>query len=98
MIRKSFQQRVKDRLIADGWNIQYTDIPFIDFFSVRRGAHMKNAYRVRPHGHLKKAEVAALREYGKSHKMHVIYTHEQEGHELRFERLYPMCEKWTKQT
>ena len=89
MIHKSFQQRVKDRLIAEGWNIQYTDIPFIDFFSVRRGKHIKKAYRVKPHRHLKKAEVAALREYGKSHEMHIIYIHEVSGRELEFIRLYP---------
>lgn len=97
-MKKSFKQRVKDRLIADGWNIQYTDIQFIDFFSVRSGTHTKKAYRVKPHRHLKKVEVAALRAYGKSHKMHMIYAHEQGGHELRFVRLYPGSEKCTKQT
>lgn len=96
MIYKSFLQRVKDRLIAEGWHIQYTDIPFIDFFSVRSGTHTKKAYRVKPHRHLKKAEVAALRAYGKSHNMHMIYTHEQGGHELSFVRLYPRGGKWTK--
>lgn len=89
MICRSFKQRVKDRLIAEGWNLQYTDIPYIDFFSVRKGNHIKKAYRVKSHRHLKKAEVAALREYGKSHKMHMIYIHELEGHELEFIRLYP---------
>lgn len=97
-MKKLFQQRVKDRLIRDGWHIQYTDIPYIDFFSVRRGNPIKKAYRVKAHSHLKKAEVATLREYGRTHNMHMIYAHEQAEHELRFVRLYPRNEKCTKQT
>lgn len=92
-MKKSFKQRVKDRLIRDGWHIQYTDIPFIDFFSVRSGTHTRKAYRVKQHRHLKKAEVTTLRAYGKNHKMHMIYAHEQGGHELSFVRLYPRSEK-----
>ena len=86
---KSFKTRVKARLLSEGWNIQYTHIPFIDFFSVRSRAHIKKAYRVRAHGHLTHKEQKALHEYGRTHNMHVLYAHESEGHEIEFVRLYP---------
>lgn len=89
MTFKSFKERVKEHLRSESWNIQYTSIPFIDFFSVRRGAHLKKAYRVKAHGHLKKAEIETLCEYGRVHKIHVIYIHEVADRGLEFIRLYP---------
>lgn len=87
---KSFKQRVINLLRSQDWNIQYTDtIPFIDFFSVRPGVHIKNAYRVKAHGHLTHREQDALHEYGRTHNMHVLYAHESDGHEIVFVRLFP---------
>ena len=89
MIHRSFQQRVKDTLLADGWHIKYTDIPYIDFLSVRRGTKIKKAYRIKPHGHLTHREQKALHEYGKQTGIPVLYVHEVTGRELEFIRLYP---------
>lgn len=93
MIRKSFLQRVKDRVIGEGWQIKYTDIPFIDFFSVRPHTKTQKAYHIKPHGHLLKAEVKALQEYGRAHKIHVLYVHATSGWEPEFVRLYPQNAK-----
>ena len=89
MAYKPFKQRVKEHLLKENWNIQYTDIPFIDFFSVRRGVHTKKAYRVKAHGHLTHKEQKALEGYGKQTGMHVIYVHEVADREPEFVRVYP---------
>ena len=89
MAYKPFKQRVKEHLLKENWNIQYTDIPFIDFFSVRRGVHMKKAYRVKAHGHLTHKEQKTLEGYGKRTGIHIIYIRETTGRELEFIRLYP---------
>lgn len=91
---KSFRQKVIDTLISEEWNILYRkDIPFIDFFSVRRGTKMKKAYRIKQHRHLTHKEQTALYEYGKQMGIHVIYVHEMAGRELEFIRLYPRFSK-----
>jgi len=89
MIYKPFKQRVKEHLLKENWNIQYSSIPYITFFSVRRGTKMKKAYCVKPHGHLLHKVQNALYEYGRAHKIHVIYIHETAGHEMEFIRVYP---------
>jgi len=84
-----FKKRVISYLLHEEWNIEYSAIPLIDFFSVRPHTHMKKAYRVKAHGHLKRKEQKALYEYGKQTGLHVIYIHETAGRELEFIRLYP---------
>lgn len=85
----SFNQRVISRLLNEGWNIQHSNLPFIDFFSVRRDVHSKKAYRVKAHGHISHKEQKALHEYGKQTGIPVIYVHEIAERELEFIRLYP---------
>jgi hypothetical protein len=97
-MKKSFKSRVISLLKRDRWQIEeVSDSSVIDFIAFH-SKRVRKAYKVKAHRHLLKAEVKALREYGRTHNMGVLYVHEQEDHELRFERLYPMCEKWTKQT
>jgi hypothetical protein len=88
-MRSTFEKRVISDLKRDKWNILYTSIPFIDFFSVRPHTHAKKAYHVRAHGHISHKVQKALQEYGKSHQMHMIYVHEVSCRELEFIRLYP---------
>ena len=89
MAYKSFKQRVKEHLLKEDWNIADSSIPYIDFFSVRRGVKMKKAYRVKAHGHLSHIEQKELYNYGKRTGIHVVYIHEIAGRELEFIRLYP---------
>ena len=93
MIHKSFQQRVKEHLLKEKWNLQDSSIPFIDFFSVRPHTKMKKAYRVKQHRHLTHKEQIALYDYGKQTGIHVLYVHEVAGRELEFVRLYPRNQK-----
>jgi len=87
---KSFEQRVINKLLKDGWNILYnTDIPFIDFFGVRRDRHIKKAYCVKAHRHLSHKVQAALCEYNKQTGTHVVYVHEVANRDLEFVHLYP---------
>lgn len=86
---QSFKKRVIAHLLKDGWNIKHSALPYIDFFSVRRGARMKKAYRVRSHGHLSHKEQNVLYEYGKQTGIHVLYVHEVADREIEFVRLYP---------
>ena len=86
---KTFKQRVINLLRLQDWNIQYTDIPFIDFFSIRPHTHARKAYRTKAHRHLSQKEQKELYDYGKRTGIHVIYIHETAGHELEFIRLYP---------
>jgi len=90
---KPFKQRVKEHLMSENWNVQYTNIPYIDFFTVRRGAHMKKAYRIKQHGHLTRKEQTELYEFGKNTGMHVLYVHEVADRGLEFIRVYPQNQK-----
>ena len=89
MAYKPFKQRVKEHLLKEDWNIQDSSIPYIDFYSVRRGAKMRKAYRIKQHGHLLHLERKELYNYGKQTGLHVIYVHEVADRELEFIRLYP---------
>lgn len=86
---KPFKRRVISHLLREGWNIEYSAIPLIDFFAVRPHTHIKKVYRVKPHGHLPHKEQEALYRYGKQTGLHVIYVHEVAGRELEFIRIYP---------
>lgn len=88
-MRGTFKKRVISDLKRDKWNILYTSIPYIDFFSVRPHTHAKKAYRVKAHGHLLRKEREALCEYGKQTGMHIIYIHEVADHEMEFIRIFP---------
>ena len=90
---KSFKNRVISHLLREGWNIKHDVVSPIDFLSVRPHSHIAKAYRVKSHGHLKRKEQEALCEYGRAHKIHVLYIHETAGHELEFIRLYPKTQK-----
>ena len=92
-MKKSFKTRVLNLLKKEKWQIEnVTDSPIVDFIAFRNRLQ-KKAIMIRAHGHLLKAEVAALIEYGRVHKMHVLYIHELDGHEIRFVRLYPRVER-----
>jgi hypothetical protein len=92
-MKKSFKSRVITHLKSDRWQIEEaTNNPLIDFFSYHNST-FKKAYKIRQHGHLLKAEVKALQEYGRTNNMHVLYAHESEGREIRFVRLYPRVSK-----
>ena len=92
-MKKSFKSRVISLLKRDRWQIEeVSDSSIIDFIAFH-SKKIRKAYKVKAHRHLLKAEVKALQEYGKRHNMSVVYVHEQEGHELRFVRLYPRTEK-----
>jgi len=86
---KSFKERVKEHLMSESWNIQYTSIPFIDFFCVRRDRHIKKAYRVKAHRHLSHKEQSVLYEYNKQTGIPIIYVHEAADRELEFVHLFP---------
>lgn len=92
-MKKSFKSRAIALLKRDKWQIEdVSDSPIIDFISFH-SKKVRKAYKIKQHGHLLKAEIKALQEYGRAHNMSVLYVHEQEGHELRFVRLYPRIEK-----
>lgn len=96
-MRKSFKSRVISLLKKDRWQIEnVTDSPIVDFIAFRNRLQ-KKAIMIRAHGHLVKAEVASLVEYGRVHKMHVLYIHESEGYEIRFVRLYPRVKRCIKE-
>jgi len=84
-----FKKKVIAHLLYEGWNIEYSGIPLIDFFSVRPHTHIKKAYRVKSHGHLTHKEQEALYAYGKQTGTHVLYVHEIADREMEFIRLYP---------
>lgn len=86
---KAFKQRVINLLRSQDWNIEYSAIPLISFFSVRSKTKGRKAYRVQAHGHIPHKEQKALYEYGKQTGIHVLYAHEVAGHEIEFIRLYP---------
>jgi len=86
---KSFKQRVIATLRDQDWNIEYSAIPLISFFSVRSKTNGRKAYRVQAHGHISHKEQAALYNYGKRMGIHVIYVHEVADRGLEFIRLYP---------
>ena len=88
-MKETFKNRVISRLKREGWAIKYNAPYPIDFFSVRPHSHNQKAYRVKSHGHLSHKEQNVLYLYGKQTGMHVLYTHESEGHEIEFVRLYP---------
>lgn len=94
-MKKSFKTRVISLLKKENWQIEnVTDSPIVDFVAFHSRT-LRKAYCVRSHGHLLKTEVKTLQEYGRVHKMHVLYAHESEGREIRFVRLYPRTEKCT---
>lgn len=84
-----FTRRVVKVLLKDGWNIQYSNIPGIDLFSVRPGVSMKKAYRVKAHGRLSHKEWNWLQEFGKQSGMHVLYIHEVSNRGIEFIRVFP---------
>jgi hypothetical protein len=97
MMKKSFKTRVISLLKKENWQIEnVTDSPIVDFI-MTRGKRFRKACVIKSHGHLLKAEVETLQEYGQVHKLHVLYIHESEGHEIRFVRLYPRTERCTKE-
>ena len=92
-MKKSFKTRVISLLKKENWQIEnVTDSPIVDFIAFRNRLQ-KKAIMIRAHGHLLKAEVASLVEYGGMHEMHVLYIHESYGNEIRFVRLYPRTER-----
>jgi hypothetical protein len=92
-MKKSFKTRVISLLKKENWQIEdVADSPIVDFI-MTRGKRFRKACVVKSHGHLLKTEVQTLVEYGRAHKMHVLYVHESEGREIRFVRLYPKMEK-----
>jgi hypothetical protein len=92
-MKKSFKTRVISLLKKENWEIEEAnDSPIIDFIA-SHSRTLRKAFYIRPHSHLLKVEVQALQNYGRTHKMHVLYVHESEGHEIRFVRLYPRTER-----
>lgn len=92
-MKKSFKSRVINVLKKENWEIEEVNNSSIIDFIASHSRTLRKAYYTRPHGHLRKAEVDALQNYGRTHKMHVLYAHESEEHEIRFVRLYPRVEK-----
>jgi len=92
-MKQSFKSRVISLLKKDRWLIEeVNDSSVIDFIAYHTKT-LRKAYKVKAHRHLLKAEVKALQDYGRINKMHVLYVHESEGHEIRFVRLYPCTSK-----
>lgn len=84
-----FEQRVITLLRSQDWNIEYSAIPLISFFSVRSKNKGRKAYHVRAHGHISHKDQNVLHEYSKQTGLHVIYVHEVADHKIEFIRLYP---------
>ena len=94
-MKKSFKTRVISLLKKEKWQIErVNDSPIVDFIA-SHSRTLRKAYCIRSHGHLLKREVQALEEYGRAHRMHILYAHESWGHEIRFVRLYPRTERCT---
>jgi hypothetical protein len=85
---KAFRARVIRLLERQGWAIEKQPRgSIVDIIATHFG-RAKRAFIVKPHGHITRAEIAALHEWGKVEDIGLVHVHEGGGHEILFSRLY----------
>lgn len=85
---KAFKERVNRLLERQGWKIekQPRSSP-VDIITTRAGGD-RRGFLIKPHGHITRAEMAALHEYQKTNHISVVYIHESSKCEILFSRMY----------
>ena len=84
---KAFKDRVSGLLERQGWEVENQPRgSIIDLVTSRYGA--KRAFVVKPHGHISRAELAAIHKYGEINGIGVVYVHESNQYEILFDRMY----------
>ena len=93
---KAFKERVNRLLERQGWKVeQQPRSSIVDVITTRYGA--KRAFVVKPHGHISRAEQAAIHEYGEINRIGVVYVHESSDCEILFSRMYKHLKRgWLK--
>ena len=85
---KAFKERVNRLLERQGWKIKTQPRGSIVDIKTTRADGAKRAFIVKPHGHITRAEIAALHEYGDKNNIGVVHVHEGSLDEILFSRLY----------
>jgi len=87
MKKGTFTDRVNRLLVHQGWILENQSRgSIVDIIASHPGGQ-KRAFKIKAHGHLTRAEIAALHRYEKMHGIAVVYIHESEN-EMVFSRMY----------
>ena len=86
MKKGTFTDRVNRLLVHQGWILENQRGSIVDIIASHPGGQ-KRAFKIKAHGHLTRAEIAALHRYEKMQGIAVVYIHESES-EILFSRMY----------
>jgi hypothetical protein len=85
---KAFRARVIRYLQRQGWQVETQPRgSIVDLITTRAGG-AKRAFIVKPHGHITRAQIAALHGYTETNDISVVYVHESSECEILFSRMY----------
>lgn len=85
-----FIDRVIRKMEREKWHVKkMSEDDVIDLFCTR-GDHYRTAVRVKAHGRIYNKEWEALRQYGITHNIHVLYVHDSYDHMITFVKVYPL--------